>query len=203
MDPLLASWFQTGGSRQAALTHPVDPSPESLGALLLAGRQRRDDATRSEMTEVGFSTSLWNGQPADVGVSVRCGSGAAIPGMTSNSSSIQLPPPEGDAAALYRRDTALAIVRSVVTAWEPSWCTWTSHRLRSVQDAQPGEVVAGWATYVAGRRGAQADPLPAGLTGEEIGAGLLLVADGDADSATGATITAVRAALRSASHPGS
>lgn len=195
IDSLLASWFKTGRSRKAALAHRVDSSPDALRELLLAGLQRRDEAARSVMTEPGYSVSLWNSQEVQVGLSVRCGSPAAIPGMTSNSVSIQLPMAEGDAVALYRRDSAVAVLRSVITSWQPSWCTWTSHRLRKAQEPQAGEVVVGWASYVADSSGVRVDHLPSEVSAEQSYSGLLLVAGGDADSVSEATVSAVRGAL--------
>lgn len=198
VDPLLASWFRTGASRKAALARRVGQSPEGL---LLSGRARRDDADRSVMTELGFSASIWNGQKAQVGVSVRCGSSAAVQGLASNSLTVQLPEAQGEATALYRRQSALAVLRAVVTAWQPSWCTWTSHRLRKAQGAQPGEVVVGWATYVYDRSGVRTDRLPGSVTAEALDVGLLLIADGDADVVSETTVSAVRGALGRALHP--
>jgi len=195
VDPLLASWFHTGASRKAALARSVDPSPEVLQELLLKGVARRDDAGRSVMTELGFSASIWNGQKIQVGVNVRCGSSAAVPGLASNSVVVQLPEAQGEAMALYRRDTALALLRAVIMAWRPSWSTWTSHRLRKAQDAQPGEVVVGWATYVADPSGVRADRLPASVTTEPLDVGMLVTADGDADVVSETTVSAVRGAL--------
>ena len=203
IDPRLGSWFKTGGSRKAALKRPVDPSIDALQELLLAGRLRRDNEARSVMSELGFRAGLWNGQDVEVGLSVRCGSPAAISGMTSNTLVMQLPLAEGEALALYRREVALEVLRSVVTAWQPSWCTWTNDSLRSAQNAQPGEVVAGWATYLADPDGVRTDRLPAKATTEPLGSGLLLVAEGDADSASEATVSTVRTALGRALRPAS
>lgn len=80
------------------------------------------------LTELGFSVGLWNGQAAEVGLSVLCGTPAAIPGMVSNTLVLNLPEAEGNALALYRRGAARAVLRAVVTAWQPSWCTWTNER---------------------------------------------------------------------------
>jgi len=203
IDPLLASWYQTAGSRKAALKKPVDPTVEELQALLLAGRPRLDDEERTVMIELGYRVGFWNGQDVEVGLSLRCGAPASVPGMSSNVLVMNLPAAEGDALTLYRRQTALGIVRAVVTAWQPSWCTWTSHALRTVQGRQPGEVVTGWATYVADGDNVLADLLPPEVTAERLGSGLLLAADGEADSATEATVTAVREALGRALHPAS
>ncbi|MCA0145760.1 Imm52 family immunity protein [Blastococcus sp. LR1] len=195
LDPLLQGWFKKGKSRKAALANEVDTSPDSLRALLLAGRQRRDDDERSVIADLGFSVGLWNGQAISVALSVHCGSGAAVQGMTSNYLTIQLPPAQKDSASLYRRDVALGLMRSVVTSWAPAWSTWTNHRLRSAQNPQPHEVVAGWATFVADGVGVQSQLLPVGAAVKSIGHGLLVVADGDADSASEAWVSAVRGAL--------
>lgn len=195
VDPALKTWFKTGRSRRAASTCKVDPTPESVRDLLIERRQRQDDPARTVMTDLGYSASLWNGQQAPVGLSVRCGSAAMIPGMVSNSLSIQLPAAEGAASVLYRRKIALEIVRSVVVAWEPVWCTWTSHRLRAAQQAQPDEIVAGWATYLARADGVPTDDLPHGFTAEQVGTGVLLIADGDADSAPETAMVSIRSSL--------
>lgn len=193
--PLLGSWFRTAGNRQAALKRPIEPSAERLRELLLAGQARRDDPARSVMSELGFSADMWNGQDVQVGLHVHCGTPAAIPGMTSNNLVIQLPAAEGAALALYQRDTAVAVLRAVIAAWRPDWCTWTSRRLRRAQELQPFDVVAGWATYVVEPAGAWTDRLPAGIAAEQVGSGLLLTSQGDADSASEATACAMRDAL--------
>lgn len=203
ISPLLGSWFKTASSRKAALKRPIEPTTEQLRALLQAGQARRDDDARSVMSELGFAADLWNGQDILVGLRVRCGAPAAIQGMTSNTLVMQLPAAEGDAVTLYQRQVALAVIRAVVTAWQPSWSTWTSHRLRKVQEPQPGEVVAGWATYVADPKGVLAERLPAGATIEPHGTGLLLVAEGDADSVSESTVSAMRTALGRALRPAS
>jgi hypothetical protein len=201
--PVLGSWFKTASSRKAALKRPVEPSAEALRELLLAGRARRDDQDRSVMSELGFAADMWNGQDVQVGFRVRCGAPVAVQGMTSNTLVMQLPAAEGGALTLYQRQVALIVLRSVVTAWQPSWCTWTSHRLRKAQEPQPGEVVAGWGTYVADRDGVLTDRLPPGVTAEHVGAGLLLTADGDADVVSETTVSAVRGALGRALRPAS
>lgn len=203
IDPLLGTWFQTARSRKAALKRPVDPSIEKLQELLLAGRPRLDDEDRTVMSELGYRVDFWNGQDIEIGLGIRCGAPVATPGMASNVLVMHLPTAEGSALTLYRRETALAVVRAVVTVWQPTWCAWSSHALRNAQGAQPGEVVTGWATYVADRDNVQTDRLPSEVTAEPLDDGLLLTADGDADSASEATVLAVRNALGRALRPAS
>lgn len=199
--PLLGSWFKTASRRKAALKRPIEPAADQLRELLLAGQARRDDATRSVMSELGFAVDMWNGQDVQAGLRVRCGAPAVIQGMTSNTLVMQLPAAEGDALELYQRQAALAVMRSVVTVWQPSWSTWTSHRLRKAQEPQPGEVVTGWATYIADGGGVVTGRLPVGFTAEHLGNGLLLVAEGDADSASEASVLEMRSALGGRSVP--
>jgi hypothetical protein len=191
--PLLGSWFTTAGSRKAALTWPTEPAAEPLRELLLAGQALRDD-DRSVMTELGFAAGMWNGQDVQVGLRVRCGGPAALQGMTSNTLVLKLPAAEGDVPwALYCREIALAILRAVVTVWQPAWCTWTNHRLRKSQERPARSWLAGQPTSRTGTACC--------ATAEPIGAGLLLVADGDAHSASEATASAMRSALARALRP--
>ncbi|HEX7657836.1 MAG TPA: Imm52 family immunity protein [Pseudonocardiaceae bacterium] len=199
VDPLLGSWFQRAGSRTAALKKPIDVSVEGLRELLLAGRSRRDDETRSVMTELGYGFGAWNGQDIEAGFNVRCGA-TSTRSVTSNRVVLHLPKAEGEALRLYRRDAALAVVRATVTTWQPSSCMWASGSLLDAQGKQSGEVIVGWATYVVDPSGVQVDRLPAGVTTEPLNGGLLITADGDADSASEATVLAVRDALGSALH---
>ncbi|HEX7657837.1 MAG TPA: Imm52 family immunity protein [Pseudonocardiaceae bacterium] len=200
IDPLLGSWFQTAGSRSAALKMPVDPSADALRELLLAGQNRRDFDDRSVITELGYSVGIWNGQVGEVGLNVTCGASISTPHMSSNLVLIDLPDTEGEALRLYRRDTALAVVRATVTAWQPSWCTWAGRLLRKAQGRQPDEIVVGWATYVADGSRVEVDRLPAGAMTEPLNGGLLITANGDADSASEATVLAIRDALGPALH---
>lgn len=196
IDPLMAAWREKGADRKAASLRHVDPSPEALQELLLAGRARRDDRDRSVMPDLGFLVGMWNGSDVQVGLTVRCGASAPAGGI-SNSVVIQLPEAVGPGMALYRRDTALALMRAVVAGWKPAWCTWTNHAVRRAQAAQPGEIVVGWSTYLIPSGGeVLVDQLPGGVTAQRFeGDGLMVTLDGDADSAPDAMISAVRGAL--------
>jgi len=198
LHPLLASWYKTGGSRREAMAHRVDPSAETLQELLLAGQNRRDDEARTIIHDLGFSVDLWNGREPQAGLMAHCGSSAALSGPTSNHVVVDLPEPEGEGLALYDRDTALGLMRAVVTAWRPSWCTWANRPLRKAQARVRGEVVVGWSTYVADADGVRIDTLPAGVTAQRLEGGLLLTFDGDAVSASEPSVSDLRGALGSA-----
>lgn len=190
LDPLFSQWYLTGRSRKGALSTPIEPAPEELGRLLGARVQRRDDPARTAMPELGFSVSIWNGQRDGVQVSVRCGVTAAISGAVSNSVVVQLPPGVGETARLYGRDLAQALFTGVVSAWDPSWSTFTNHRLRRAQASDPWDVVGGWATFVATARRPPADELPQGLSCERLAAGLVLTVSGEPDQAAQSLVTA-------------
>jgi hypothetical protein len=69
--------------------------------------------------------------------------------------------------------------------------------------AEPRQVVAGWATCVADGDNVLTDRLPHEVAAEPVGSGLLLTADGEAHSASEATISAVGDALGHAIRPAS
>lgn len=198
--PLFATWYEKGRSREAALTHQVDPSIERLQGLLRAGQAHRDDEHRSVMSDLGFSVGLWNGQPTEVALTASCGASAAAPGLTSNVVTMDLPEPEGEGLTAYHRDVALGLVRALVIAWQPSWCTYTSDRLRSLYAADPEDVVVGWSTYISDLERARTDSLPTGVTAQWLEGGLLLTIDGDATSVSEESVSAVRSALGRAVH---
>lgn len=200
-DSLLSSWFKTGRSRGAALKQPINVSTERLRELLLEGQPNIADGLQDVMSDLGFRASLWTGQDVEVGLSVRCGSPLALSGVTSNALVLQLPVPEGDAMVMYRQEVALAIIRSIVTAWQPTWCTWTSDSLRNAQGAEPNEVIVGWATYLANSDGVTIDHLPAQAIAQRFGSGILILADGAPCSVSEVTVSAVRGALGRALRP--
>jgi hypothetical protein len=86
-------------------------------------------------------------------------------------------------------------VRAVVNSWEPSWCTWTSHRLRIAQGVKPGEVVVGWATYLAKASRLHADRLPECAVTSAVGNGVLITIGDDSAAVPEPLVLAVRQAL--------
>lgn len=196
--PLLASWYKTGGSRTEALVHSVDPSAQMLRELLLSGQNRRDDEARTIIPELGFSVDLWNGREPEAGLMVHCGSWAALPGATSNNVVVDLPGPQGEGLGLYDRDAALGLMRAVVEAWQPSWCVWTSRRLRRPQAAPRSEGAVGWSTYLKDMNGIRTASLPEGVTTQRLEGGLLVTFDGDAASTSEQSVSELRRALGSA-----
>jgi hypothetical protein len=198
IDPLLASWFETGYSLKSARARKVEPRPRVLRELLLAGQARRDDPARSVMSDLGFRIGLWNGNDTQVGLSTICGAAPSVPGIL-NAVVVDLPEAEGPALSLYQPRTGLAILKAIIAAWEPSWATWTSDRLRNAQQPKPGQVVVGWATYLASRPPVRGSNLPPEAVVEPFGAGVLITIGDDPASAPESSILAVRDFLTSAS----
>jgi hypothetical protein len=61
--------------------------------------------------------------------------------------------------------------------------------------AQPGEVVVGWATYLAPPRLVQVDRLPVGVMTEAIGHGVLITIGADPSLVSESLVIAVRSCL--------
>ena len=196
IDPLLASWYETGYSLKSARAKKVEPHPRVLRELLLAGQARRDDPARTAMSDLGFRIGLWNGNDTQIRLSTTCGAAPSVPGIL-NAVVVGLPEAEGPALSLYRPMTGLAILKSIVAVWEPSWVTWTNHRLRNAQQPKPGQVVAGWATYVASPSPSPfpGGNLPPGVAVETLGTGVLITIGDDPVSVPESSVLAVRGLL--------
>jgi Immunity protein 52 len=120
-DPALASWYEKGRSRKAALAKPAAVDDRNyLLNLLERGRHRRD-TDRSVIEELGFSCELWNGANDDhaISVSVGCGlyyvSPSADTGM-DNTVNLDLAAGLG---MLRDPDRMAAVLAAVADAWEP------------------------------------------------------------------------------------
>jgi hypothetical protein len=194
IDPLLASWYETGYSLKSARAKKVEPHPSVLRELLLAGQARRDDPARSVMSDLGFRIGLWNGNDTQIRLSTTCGAAPSVPGIL-NAVVVGLPEAEGLALSLYRPTTGLAILKAIVAVWEPSWATWTNHRLRNEQQPKPGQVVLGWATYVASPSPFPGGNVPPGVAVETLGTGALITIGDDPVSVPEASVLAVRGLL--------
>jgi len=118
--PVLASWFRLGASKAAAKT-PVAVDASSLAGLFEKGRSRRDDNGEA-IEELGFSVGMWNRARPAVNLSAFGGSYAGHPGIV-NSFLLILPAPDDGAESLYEPDTARAVFKAVVGAWEPEQAT--------------------------------------------------------------------------------
>lgn len=172
--PALATWFRQGMSRaEASSGGPVGTSAEALESMLKAGRNRRD-TDGQVISELGFSLSLWNNNPAEASFSVTCCIAPAVDFM-KNCFVLSLPKPVGVAAELYDPEIVRSVFCSVVDIWDPQWATFTNPSMREAQYKDHGHPIGGWMTYVSGVRKAKVDEVT-GLSAEEFSNGTLLVA---------------------------
>jgi len=195
--PLLETWFEPGNSRVSGAEWPVEPTPQVIRALLLAGRHR-GDVDGSVIEELGFLVSLWNGQESDAGLTVGCGRYSKAVG---NAVVLNLPQAHGLGAEIYRPHAASRVMKALVSAWEPDWATWTSNALRRAQQSPPRGPVVGWMTYLARPRHVDADRLPAGVHAEEMADGTLITIGPDPTAIPGQLLLAVRESLGDAVLP--
>ncbi len=192
VDPLLASWYELGGSRKQALTRRIDPSFESLCERLSPTRHRRNQNSDTPADALGYAFSAWNGAEAEAGLSVCCGGYSR---HVSNSVLINLPDPDGPGRSIYRRDTLAALLRATVARWEPAQATVTTGALRTAQALKGGQAVAGWATYLADSAQVHPERLPANATAQPLGTGTVILLDSEPLHTTAADVIAVRAAI--------
>lgn len=166
---------------------------EELEELLLAGQNRRD-MDRVPIPELGFSAGLWNGDfERGVGLSVNCGVWSRV---VPNSFVLKLPK-VGEAVELYTAQTAMAVFRVVVDAWEPEWATWSSAALRELQGAEPPAKVMGWATYLSSRDALEDVDAPEGVEVAAAGSGVLVTVGDDPGEVSETRLLAAREALAS------
>lgn len=144
IEPLLGAWFRTGMTRATA-NIPVSRDVSALTDLLYEGR-KRGDLDNGVIEDLGFSVGLWNGAPAEVGLSAHVGSYANHPGILNNFL-LRLPKPDETSAHLYRPDVGVEIIEAIVEAWQPDWATWSSPPLRGSQKPSR-EPEIGWLTYL-------------------------------------------------------
>ena len=186
--PLLRTWFRKGrrGSGPVALT------PESLEALLSAGRNRTD-TTGAVIPELGFTAALWNGDDPPASFSTTCGATPTTP-YVMNHFALQLPgPDEGTAAELYAARTARTMFCAAVAAWSPDWATFASDTMRAAQVGSSGGRVAGWMTYL--RDVPELPVVAPGISVEPFGDGILITAGTDPLHVEDEAIAGLRAYL--------
>lgn len=195
IEPLLATWFRTGMTRAEA-SMPMSLDVDALTDLLTEGRNR-GDLDNDVIEDLGFSVGLWNGAPAEIGLSAHVGSYANHPGILNNFL-LRLPKPDESSAHLYRPDAGVEIVEAIVEAWQPDWATWSSPPLRGSQKPSR-EPEIGWLTYL---RDVKLDDEFSGVSRPMSGGVLLQVAPRFADTTPEAVID-LRGRLSQASalHP--
>jgi Immunity protein 52 len=191
ISPLLGEWFELGerpaSARQRLIPRTIDP----IRGLLLDRRGQRE-GDEALVDTLGFSAGMWNGQEADAGLRVRCGSDSAALG---NAVALTLPAAGGLGIEVYQPLAALHIMRALAECWEPDWATLTSHALRRAQGPPPRSLVVGWMTYMAAPRHVDATRLPEQASVEDLAAGTLITIGSEVTAVTEELVLAVREAL--------
>lgn len=195
IDASLADWFRTSRRRGVARRKPVKPSTTELTAALLAGGPRLGDSEGSELSKLGFALSLWNGREPGIGLNLRCGSSASVPGLVSNNVVVSVPSDDGDGSGRLSRASRIELARALVQVWEPSWCTWTTDALRNAQSQLGGGVVFGSATYLADSHRVDLARIPSAFSVERWGSGVALVSNEARGQLQAADIVELRGAL--------
>ncbi len=188
----LAVWYLKGSSRKQALARPVATDLRSLEDCLSRSQRRGSSNNGRIEAAIGFSFDAWNGR--DASLSVSCGrTGIRFGGP--NAVILDLPSEaEQDSAIPEHLMTAL------VTNWSPEWATWTSDALRNGQGSEPGEIVVGARTYLAGDpKLATRSPL-ANVQVRQLGEGFEIVAGPTPSSTSMEVVAAIRASLQKSTH---
>jgi len=153
-DSCFATWYKTGESRKKAFTFEVNSDIATLKALLLSG-QHHTDFGQKIMENLGFLISLWNGASNDeesAGLMIQCGSYAPRPGF--NFCEIKMPYGETESQRLLRVPVLMALMKCVVSAWDPNWSVITSRQYQDMVPPRPSNAPRmGWLLYLSSRRG--------------------------------------------------
>lgn len=149
VDPSLASWFEQGPSRAAALNSQFTPDARSLLRLFAKRKYQIGEA------EIAFAA--WNGRVDDSSViNFSCGSPVDLCVWTPSS------------RKLLAVRSASQVMHAMVLAWDPEWGVLTSdeHRDAVSESGDPGTFI-GWMTYFSRHRG-PVPPLPAPVQVEPV-----------------------------------
>jgi len=121
-DPALATWYERGKSRQAAIASVANVHDQSYVLGLLERGRNRKDIGRSVIEDLGFHVGLWNGgiSGRDAGLSITCGlcwTGSGNAGLL-NSVVLDLPQDLGE---LGQSEKMSSLLSSVADVWNPEW----------------------------------------------------------------------------------
>lgn len=200
LDPSLSAWFRVTDPGRGQL---VDPSPSALAVMLEAAWAEPHvdrDLRRLLGVAAALSTSP-SGNDDAIGLTMRAGASSVVQNVDRSYCMLRMLGSPARSLPLLSRDVALALMRTMVECWRPDWCTWSSRQLQTSQGWVDGEVIAGWATYLAGPSGVRSRRLPAGVSTALLPDGVLVVADGDADAVTATAVSNVKAVLSSGRRP--
>lgn len=166
-------WYLRGYTKAEASKHPVALDPNAIETVLKRGQNRRSSGGHPIITELGYSTGLWNGDlRQSVGLSVLCGCWSAA---VDNAFVLNLPETFARSASLTGFDAGRSLVEAAVESWDPDYAVLGTDNIRSVQATELGQPILGWITYLPAR-GQRLPPLPAPAKVESLSNGGLLVA---------------------------
>ncbi len=112
----------------------MPPRIQELATIFERGIARKDDPARTPWPEVGFFISAWNGHNDSHGLSFIVHAGGYASHLPCpNWVELHLPRRDGQNADLVNPATISAILKQLITAWEPRWggvFSFTYRRLR-------------------------------------------------------------------------
>jgi hypothetical protein len=145
-DEAFSRWYLPGKSRSESLLREVEVNLDRIATYLASGQNHSDDG-KDPIADLGFRVSFWNGGMDGgkaISLSFHCGSFSKF---SKNSVVIDLPWHE-DCASLLSGHNVSEYLSCVAKAWLPDWATFTSPKLESLVQAEPGTPRFGWLTYV-------------------------------------------------------
>jgi hypothetical protein len=165
-DPLFAQWYKSARSRKGAHKQLLMPPDVSvLTDFFRRGANREVGGPAFE--DLGYQLWIGNeGAEADsASLRMRCGD---FDGTTPNSCYLTLPAQGPCAERVWTPEVLSAVVRSMVSAWEPDWVAAMSRHHQELDDPQGNAAVwVGWVTYLSHQRGT-VPPLPAPVLIEKV-----------------------------------
>jgi len=173
------TWYKCRNSRKKTLESKITTDLTLLAEILEKGRSKRDDARRSIIEELGYSSgTFWNGEEEDaVKISFRCGAlSKVIP--SPNDTIIDFPADGASAHRILTDKNLEKIMRVIVEVWRPDWArisTYPADLLLYPQPYYSGAKI-GWLTYLAAN-GKSMPTLPSGFKATNIDAfgGLIVI----------------------------
>jgi hypothetical protein len=137
IDTSVANWYETAKSRAEALTKHADVTDAAYLSRLLTSAKFREP-------NLGYLFCLWNGARKQdaIGVSITCGSNSQ---WSSNAVVINLPKELG---AFALPDKMIAVLSTVVRAWEPEWAGVQSQKAVDLRHGHMDHPFVDWMVYL-------------------------------------------------------
>jgi immunity protein 52 of polymorphic toxin system len=141
---------------------PVDF--ESIKPFMEKGRNREDVPPRKIIEKLGYSVTFnsdYQKREEQWNIRTVCGLYANTPRLL-NSCVVSLPKKGPVVERLLNRTTALCMMRTLISAWDPDWVAAQSYEFQRLiaPDARIPGCLVGWMVYFAARLGKVPDGLP-------------------------------------------